>query len=75
MNKTVAWAALLVDAVNKPGIISQAYNNFHNYSIGNQLLALSQCIRRELPIGPIATFKRWQALGRNVKKGEKSVQF
>jgi antirestriction protein ArdC len=73
MNKTVAWADLLIDAVNKPGIISQAYSNFHNYSIGNQLLALSQCIRRELPIGPIATFKRWQALGRNVKKGEKAI--
>jgi len=25
------WSALLVEAVNKPGIIMQAYSAFHNY--------------------------------------------
>jgi hypothetical protein len=33
------WAALLVEAVNKPGLIMEAYSAFHNYSIGNQILA------------------------------------
>ena len=74
MNQTVNWSALLADAVNKPGIISDAYSAFHSYSVGNQMLAYSQCSARSLPIGPIATFKRWQALGRNVKKGEKAIQ-
>ena len=35
------WSALLVEAVNKPGLIMEAYSAFHNYSIGNQILALA----------------------------------
>ena len=31
------WSALLVEAVNKPGLIMQAYSAFHQYSVGNQL--------------------------------------
>ena len=30
-------SALLVEAVNKPGLIMEAYNAFHHYSIGNQI--------------------------------------
>lgn len=72
--QSVQWSALLRDAVNKPGIISEAYSAFHAYSVGNQMLAYSQCFARDIPVGPIATFKRWQALGRNVKKGSKAIQ-
>ena len=32
-------AALLQSAVHEPGILSQAYQQFHTYSLGNQLLA------------------------------------
>lgn len=71
--KTVNWSTLLNDAVNKPGIISGAYSAFHNYSIGNQILAWSQLVARGLPLSPIATYKDWQALGRQVKKGEKAI--
>jgi hypothetical protein len=39
----VSWAALLDEAVKKPGFIHEAYSRFHNYSLGNQLLALFQC--------------------------------
>jgi hypothetical protein len=39
----VSWAALLDEAVKKPGFIHEAYTRFHSYSIGNQLLALFQC--------------------------------
>jgi len=60
------WSALLVEAVNKPGLIMEAYSAFHNYSIGNQILALVQCQMRGLEPGPINTFPGWQALGRNV---------
>lgn len=73
MQSKVSWAGLLFDAVNNPGIISQAYSAFHNYSVGNQMLAMSQCIARNIPIGPIATYKRWQTLKRNVKKGERAL--
>jgi hypothetical protein len=27
------WSALLTEAVNKPGLIMEAYSAFHNYSI------------------------------------------
>ena len=33
------WSALLVEAVNKPGLIMKAYSAFWNYSVGNQILA------------------------------------
>ena len=67
------WSALLVEAVNKPGLIMKAYSNFHSYSIGNQLLAMIQCQLRGLEPGPINTFPGWQALGRNVKRGERAL--
>jgi len=67
------WSALLVEAVNKPGLIMEAYSAFHHYSIGNQLLALVQCHMRGLEPGPINTFPGWQALGRNVKRGERAL--
>jgi antirestriction protein ArdC len=67
------WSTLLVDAVTKPGLIMEAYSAFHSYSIGNQLLALVQCQMRGLQPGPINTFPGWQALGRNVKRGEHAL--
>jgi hypothetical protein len=70
---TPKWSALLVEAVNKPGLIMDAYSAFHNYSIGNQLLAIVQCQLRGLEAGPINTFPGWQALGRNVKRGERAL--
>jgi antirestriction protein ArdC len=67
------FAQLLEQAVNEPGIVSAAYSAFHNYSIGNQLLALGQCVARGIQPGPIATFKRWKELGRYVRKGQKAI--
>jgi len=67
------WASLLVEAVNKPGLIMEAYSAFHRYSIGNQILALVQCQLRGLEPGPLNTFPGWQALGRSVKRGERAL--
>jgi hypothetical protein len=67
------WTQLLVDAVNKPGVISQAYSRFWNYSVGNQLLAWFQCLERKIELGPIHTFRGWLDLGRHVKRGEKAI--
>jgi antirestriction protein ArdC len=67
------WQELLVEAVNQPGKIMAAYTAFHNYSIGNALLALSQCLLRDLTPGPLNTYKGWQELGRYVKKGEQAL--
>ena len=67
------WSALLVEAVNKPGLIMKAYSAFHSYSLGNQLLALVQCQMRGLHPGPINTFPKWRDLGRYVKRGERAL--
>ena len=67
------FAALLHSAVHEPGTLSQAYRQFHSYSLGNQLLALFQCHERGIPPGPINTFPGWKALGRHVRKGQKAI--
>ena len=69
----VSWEALLDQAVTRPGFIHEAYSRFHNYSLGNQLVALLQCHQRGIPPGPLATFPKWKELGRSVKKGEKAL--
>jgi antirestriction protein ArdC len=68
-----SFADLLQSAVNEPGIISRAYQQFHNYSFGNQLLAWAQCIERGITPGPIATFMGWKEKGRHVTKGAKAI--
>lgn len=70
---TPQFADLLERAVTEPGIISAAYQQFHTYSLGNQLLAWAQCLERGIPPGPMATFPRWKELGRYVRKGEKAI--
>jgi antirestriction factor ArdC-like protein len=70
---TPSFEELLRSAVEEPGTISRAYSAFHNYSLGNQLLALAQCIQREITPGPIATFVGWKDRGRYVRKGEKAI--
>src|SRR5438132_1485570 len=67
------WSALLVEAVNKPGLIMDAYSAFWNYSVGNQILALIQCQLRGIQPGPINTFPKWQTLGRVVRRGERAL--
>ena len=67
------WSQLLIDAVTKPGMISSAYSNFWNYSVGNQILAMFQCWSRGIQPGPIHTFRGWLDLGRHVKKGERAL--
>jgi len=56
------WSALLIEAVTKPGLIMKAYSAFHQYSVGNQILALVQCQMRGLQPGPINTFPKWKDL-------------
>src|SRR3954464_10277360 len=69
----LSFNSILSTAVTQPGSIMRAYSAFHNYSIGNQILALVQCQLRGLEPGPINTFPGWQALGRTVKRGERAL--
>jgi len=68
------FADLLRGAITEPGIISAAYRAFHSFSLGNQILAASQLIERDLPISPIASFNAWKAKGRMVRKGAKAIR-
>jgi antirestriction protein ArdC len=67
------WGELLRDAVEKPGLMLEAYTAFHNYSFGNALLALEQCTRRNLQPGPLNTYRGWLERKRQVRKGEKAI--
>jgi antirestriction protein ArdC len=67
------WQELLIQAATQPGLILRAYTNFHNYSLGNQLLAYAQCLMRNLPPGPLNTYPGWQRLGRQARRGEKAL--
>ncbi len=67
------WSTLLIEAVTKPGLIMKAYSAFHQFSVGNQILAVVQCQMRGLQPGPINTFPKWKDLGRFVKRGERAL--
>jgi hypothetical protein len=67
------WSQLLAEAVSKPGLLLAAYSAFHNYSIGNQVLALVQCQQRGIQPGPLATFPGWKEKNRHVRKGERAL--
>src|SRR5437016_10245417 len=69
----IHFEQLLEEAVTKPGTVMKAYSLFWNYSLGNQLLALIQAAQREIPLGPIASYNKWQELGRQVRRGEKAI--
>jgi hypothetical protein len=63
------WAALLQEAVTKPGCIHEAYSRFRSYSLGNQLLALFQCFEQaiHLHLGlrqnePIGYIQSWASM-------------
>ena len=72
-NSETTWSYLLRDAVSTPGKLLEAYTAFHNFSVGNSLLALFQCYERKITPGPLNTYKGWQQLGRQVRKGEKAI--
>lgn len=67
------WGALFMEALAKPGRLADCYATFHEYSLGNRILAATQLATRGLPLAPIASFGKWKALGRSVKKGEKAI--
>src|SRR4051794_20219331 len=70
---SLRWADLLEQAIREPGTIARCYSMFWSYSLGNQLAALSQCVQREIALGPIASYATWQTLGRQVRKGERAL--
>lgn len=63
------WGKMLDVAMTAPGNVGNTYNRFYPYSFLNQMLLLSQGI-----LEPVATYKRWQSVGRQVLKGSKAKE-
>lgn len=63
----VEWIMLMEEALNMEGSAGRSYNRFYEYSFLNQVLLASQGVRE-----PVATYRRWQELGRQVRKGSKA---
>ena len=69
-NQSFTFKEFLNEIYEKPQKLHEAYFAFHNYSLSNCWLAMSQLGKAE----PINTFKGWKEIGRNVKKGEKAIK-
>ncbi len=52
----------------------KAQSRFHNYSFQNVLWLLAQGIARNVNVSRFAGYNTWQALGRQVRKGETSFK-
>lgn len=69
----IDFEQVLKNAIEIPGKIQAAYSAFNSYSTQNQMLIMFQCDSREIPIGPVGTFKFWESKGRRVMKGSKAL--
>ena len=65
--KTIEWSKLIDEALTVKGSLGNTYNRFYNYSFMNQIYLWLQGVNE-----PVATYKVWQANGRQVNKGEKA---
>jgi hypothetical protein len=67
--RAIDWAKIIDIALAMPGSVGTVYNRFYNYSYANQALLWMQGARE-----PVATLKRWNALGRTVLSGSKAFE-
>lgn len=67
--REIDWQRLLDQALSVEGSTGNVYNRFHSYSFTNVMLMMMQNVEP-----PVATFKRWQSLGRHVLKGSKAAE-
>lgn len=61
------WTQLIETALTAPGNVGNVYNRFYDYSFLNQMLLRMQGVHE-----PVATYKRWQSVGRQVLRGSKA---
>src|SRR5262245_61056941 len=67
MPDRLPWRQLLETALTAEGQMGAQYSQFYEYSYLNQVYLRMQGIHE-----PVATYKRWQAIGRQVLKGAKA---
>lgn len=66
-NQKLEYSELLNQALTMKGSTSNTYNRFYNYSYMNRIYLWLQDVHE-----PVATYKKWQELGRQVNKGSKA---
>lgn len=62
------WPGLLEAALTIEGSVGNSFNRLYRYSLGNLAFLMYQGVSPQ----PIATYKRWSELGRQVKRGSKA---
>jgi hypothetical protein len=65
--REIDWSRLIEVALDAPGSVGNVYNRFYEYSFLNQMLLRMQGVNE-----PVATYKRWQSIGRQVLRGSKA---
>jgi len=65
--RNIDWGKVIETALTAPGNMQGIYSRFYNYSFLNQIFLLMQGVRE-----PVATYRRWQEIGRQVVKGAKA---
>jgi antirestriction protein ArdC len=63
----IEWEKLLNNVLTVEGSLGNTYNRFYNYSLLNRIHFMMQGIKE-----PVATYKKWNSLGRKIKKGSKA---
>lgn len=63
----VDWGLLMQEALDLPGQLGNTYNRFYPYSFFNQIALRMQGVTE-----PVATYKKWQELDRQVLKGSRA---
>src|SRR5260370_37484768 len=67
--REIDWDKIIETALDMPGSVGNVYSRFYNYSYANQAYLWMQGARV-----PVATYKRWQALGRQVLRASKAYE-
>jgi N-terminal domain of anti-restriction factor ArdC len=67
--RNIDWGKVIETALTAPGDMHGVYDRFYSYSFLNQIYLLMQGARE-----PVATYKRWSAIGRQVVKGAKAKE-
>lgn len=62
----IDWVELMEKALTVPGSLGNQFNRFYNYSFFNMIWLMVQGVNE-----PVATYRRWGTLGRQVRKGSK----
>jgi hypothetical protein len=58
---------LMHECLSNPGVLSDVYSRYYPYSFCNRILMTMQLAERGELAQPVATFKHWQSLGRQVR--------